>query len=146
MKNDIVIRIAVDKDIQSIATLYKELLGDDTTSTKNALEEFRRFDASDMIFVADFDGDVVGTIQISVCRSLAFNCRPYIVAEYLIVKREFRSQGIGTRLLQQIDKIAENNNASFACFVSSSFRTDAHYLYKKLGFTDSVVGFRKAYK
>ncbi|GHV00082.1 N-acetyltransferase [Clostridia bacterium] len=145
MENDVIIRKAVRADVPAILELYEELLHEHT-DLSNALNDFDSLEVSaDTIYVAESECKVIGTIQLSVCKGIAFNCRPFITAEYLIVEKQYRNRGIGTKLLAKIDEIANSVNAECSFFVSSAHRTDAHSFYKKRGYADDVIGFRKTY-
>jgi GNAT superfamily N-acetyltransferase len=145
--DNILVRVACSPDLPEILALYKVLLDEDIDFDK-AKDMFERIITSDDIylFIAEVDGIVVGTIQISLSLGMGFNCRPFVTVEYLVVDEKYRNRGIGSALLHQIDVIAEKENCAFSFLVSSDKRKDAHRLYYKCGYIENVVGFRKEYK
>lgn len=145
MTKDIRIRLALETDIVEILRLYEELLNE-KTDLESAYTEFPILQKGhDNIYVAEINQHVVGTIQISICKSLAFGCRPAIAVDYLIVDPRFRHQGVGTRLMNTVDEVANKVNAESAFFVSSENRVLAHSFYRKIGYCENVMGFRKKY-
>jgi len=144
--DSVIIRAACSTDLTEILALYKVLL-DEEIQIEKASHTFDRICASDdtFIFVAEIEGAVVGTIQISLSLGMGFDCRPFATVEYLVVNEAYRRNGIGHSLLNQVDIIAEKYNCAFVYLVSSAIHKEAHKLYYSAGFDENVIGFRKAY-
>lgn len=61
----------------------------------------------------------------------------------IVVKQNYRNQGIGSSLLEKILSLSKNLNISHICLEVSQDNLYAINLYKKFGFTE--IGFRKNY-
>lgn len=144
--NDIQIRDACENDIQEILNLYRVLLNEEIDENK-AITTLKKIKLSNntFVFVAELQNTIVGTIQVTMSLGMGFNCCPFLVLEYFIVKENFRKSGIGSAFLKKVDDIAIEHNCSFTILVSSEIRKDAHRLYEKCGYNKNVVGFRKEY-
>lgn len=85
---------------------------------------------------------VLGTVTLIFCQALAGT---FLVLEDFVVRPGLTGQGIGSRLMEQADRLAHREGCEYAILVSSDFRKDAHRFYRRHGFVDGVVGFRKIY-
>lgn len=81
-----------------------------------------------------------------ICKSLAANFEAFLVVEDVIVDEEFRRAGVGRALFMKMDEIALENKCAYSILVSSGFRKEAHRFYESMGYSDSVLGFRKKYR
>ena len=83
------------------------------------------------IFVACFQDKIVGMATLIAYRI------PYTkkaVLEDVVVDKQFRGQGIGTKLINTAIAKARKTGAFFIDFTSRPTRESANRLYKKLGF------------
>ena len=92
--------------------------------------------------VAKEDDKILGSAIGICCKCLAVS---FLVIEDVIVKEGVKGKGIGRRLMESLNEFARTKNCAYAILVSSDFRKNAHQFYEKVGFTDSVRGFRKVY-
>ncbi len=138
------IRSARKEDLPQINQLYAELIEtqSDISAMESALEAMKQ-DFCNTLLVACVDNQVVGTIQCSATHSTAFNCRPFMIVEYFIVKESFRNHGIGRALLNRVEAIAQSHDCVSLLLVSAAKRTKAHKLYVQQGYDNTVKGFRK---
>lgn len=67
---------------------------------------------------------------------------PFGLLEDVFVKEEYRSQGLGSKLVQEVIEIAKQNHCYKLIATSRKSREKVHELYKKLGFEDYGVEFR----
>lgn len=95
------------------------------------------------LLVAKEEDRILGTVTGICCNALA---APFLVVEDLVVEPEQRGKGIGTLLMEELEKIARRNGCAYAILVSSGHRKGAHKLYERLGYVDDVRGFRKVYE
>ena len=136
------IRVAMPDDVTSISRLYEQLLGQSVdTALASKLTEIQN-ENNNYIFVAVVNGNVVGTIQCTVCSSIAFNGRPHMALDYFVVDENYRHMGIGTRLISHIKAMGEQMDVSAIYLVSSEHLKKAHKFYKGVGFNNPVKGFR----
>ena len=94
------------------------------------------------VYVAELDGQVVGTFQLAILANLSNIGRRVAQIESVHVAAEWRSHGIGEQMLRWA--IAEGRRQG--CFrlqlTSDRRRTDAHRFYERLGFVNSHVGMK----
>lgn len=137
------VREALPKDVASINALYHQLLGQYATDDDLA-EKLGKInqDESNYVFVASIRERIVGTLQCTICQSLAFNGRPHMIIEYFIVDKLYRCNGIGTLLLENALCIAQKFDVKSIVLVSSGKLESAHKFYRKKGFDFTVKGFR----
>lgn len=132
------------EEIPALLELYKALVPHDLSPEKaeHAFDEMRA-NSEYLLLAAKEDGELLGSMLGICCQSLTM---PFLVVEDVIVKDGVREKGIGRKLMEALDEFAKNRNCAYAILVSSAFRTGAHQFYEKVGYTDSVVGFRKLYE
>lgn len=58
-----------------------------------------------------------------------------IYLSYLVVKEEYRNQGIGTKMIKYALQTVKNEGYSYVILKVDNDNTEAEKLYKKLGFT-----------
>ncbi len=132
------------EEIPALMELYKALVPHDLSLEKaeRTYDEMRA-NSEYLLLAAKKDGELLGSMLGICCQSLTM---PFLVVEDVIVKDGVREKGIGRKLMEALDEFAKSRNCAYAILVSSAFRTGAHQFYEKVGYTDSVVGFRKLYE
>ncbi|TCZ80215.1 GNAT family N-acetyltransferase [Paenibacillus albiflavus] len=132
-------------DLPDLCQLYNELIGRDTNYSK--LEGvFKSIQYNDnYIILGAFNGeDLVGSLMGIICHDLVGECKPFMVIENVIVSPHVRRQGVGAKLMQEIEMIARERDCYYMIFVSGEQRKEAHVFYEKLGFKEEKVeGYRK---
>ncbi|MDQ0088526.1 ribosomal protein S18 acetylase RimI-like enzyme [Paenibacillus anaericanus] len=79
-----------------------------------------------------------------ICHDFVGECKPFMVIENVIVSNRARRQGIGKKLMLEIERIAKERDCYYIILVSGEQRKEAHVFYEKLGFKDEKVeGYRK---
>ncbi len=138
---------AVEKDLDCILSLYKEQnwLGKNQTLSKTK-KIFIENKSDTMFLVAKLPGgEIVGTVTASINQALAFDCKKYMVFDYLVVDKNYRRQGVAKCLISYLIDYAKKHNLESIWFCSSASKTEAHLFYQKMGFDDPVKGFRKSF-
>lgn len=141
-------RRAVAEDIPAIV----ELLADDglgrgretvadLTPYRRAFEVLDR-DPAQLLAVAELDGVIVGTLQLTVIPGLAQRGRTRGLVEAVRVASGRRGQGLGEELMRWVIGEAKRRGCSLVQLTSNASRADAHRFYERLGFTPSHVGFK----
>ncbi|MGL5867883.1 GNAT family N-acetyltransferase [Clostridium chrysemydis] len=135
------------EDIKELLELYKELIDtkNDISISKETYEKILK-DDNYYLAVLKKDNIILGSALAVSCFNLSMGGCTFIVVEDVIVKENTRGLGIGKKLMKAIDDFAKSKNAAYSILVSSSHRKDAHKFYENIGYTDSVLGFRKIYK
>jgi GNAT superfamily N-acetyltransferase len=151
---EIGIRRARAGDVARIAELI--MLGAATqTMTPEAIREearhpgyeaaFAEIDASrdNALFVAEHDGKVVGTFQVTLIPGLAARGAKRGKIESVHVAPECRGMGIGKVMIAHALAFAEKQGVRLIELSSNKLRVDAHRFYRNLGFDQSHEGFKK---
>ncbi|MGL5478548.1 MAG: GNAT family N-acetyltransferase [Clostridium sp.] len=135
------------EDIKELLELYKELIDtkNDISISKETYEKILK-DDNYYLAVLKKDNIILGSALAVSCFNLSMGGCTFIVVEDVIVKENTRGLGIGKKLMKAIDDFAKSKNAAYSILVSSSHRKGAHKFYENIGYTDSVLGFRKIYK
>ena len=108
------------------------------------LDAFEEIDAepNEALFVAEVDGIVMGTLQITFCRSLVNRARLRATVESVHVAPEMRGKRIGAAMIAHAIEVARARGAGVVQLTSNKKRTDAHRFYERLGFKRSHEGFK----
>lgn len=142
------IRPAVRDDIPAIvAMLADDALGatrespDDLTPYRSAYERLQG-DPNQLLVVADRDGEVVGTLQLTIIPGLSRRGSTRSIIEGVRIHSSERGHGLGAQLIEWAVDESRRQGCQLVQLTSDSARTDAHRFYERLGFTGSHVGFK----
>ncbi|SYX82992.1 GNAT family N-acetyltransferase [Paenibacillus alvei] len=141
----ITIRSIKENELLALSQLYQELMGLQTNQSK--LEQvYRTIQHNEQyIILGAFDEEqLVGSLMGIICHDLVGDCKPFMVIENVIVSPVVRRQGVGKKLMQEIENMARQRDCYYIIFVSGEQRKEAHQFYERLGFKDEKVeGYRK---
>lgn len=130
----VTIRRARLSDAKAIARLATQL-GYSTEPSAVADRLSRLLARTDQEFlVADHEERAVGWIHMLLAEYVEADA--FVVIGGLVVDREYRSQGIGRRLLEHAEEWAAQHGCSAVRLSSSVQRTDAHAFYERAGYTN----------
>ena len=144
------VRIAIDQDLPAIVhMLADDFLGTQRERVEDPLPEsylkaFREIDAdpNNELIVAELDGEVVGTLQLTFTPSLSYQGGKRCTVESVRVDAARRGKGIGRdMMLWAIERAKERGCVSMQ-LTTNNERTDAHRFYENLDFTASHVGMK----
>ena len=144
MDINVVVREIESKDYVSVAAIWRDVLGFLSATDENVIMTYEKMknDSRYCTFVADVNGDVVGFA--TVVETLAIDHPTgYIKMNGLAVLPEFQHCGIGKMLMERVEKLAGERNASCIGLASGFQRIDAHEFYEHLGYTKTSFWFRK---
>jgi len=99
-------------------------------------------DPGQHLVVAERDGSVVGTLQLSVIPGLSRRGATRSIIEGVRVARDERGSGLGTELVTWAVEESRRLGCTLVQLTSDSSRTDARRFYERLGFAASHVGFK----
>ena len=106
-----------------------------------ALAEIRA-DPRQRVLVVEHGGRVIATATLLVVPNLSHGGRPVAQLESVVVDEAERGRGVGERLVRWCLDEARRAGCFRMQLTSNATRAAAHRFYRRLGFTDSHVGFK----
>ena len=94
------------------------------------------------LYVAEIDGEIVGTLQLTFIPGLDYLGAERMMIEAVRVRGDRRNAGLGKAILAEAIAIARRRGCQRVELTSSASRKDAHRFYERLGFTASHVGMK----
>lgn len=154
MSSEITIRRAHEEDLPSLIGLFSEdpIGGHGDTTDPQAFDDYLRafhvIDASanEQLFVAEHQGEVVGTFQIIFNRTLTGRGGLSMIIEAVQTKTAMRGRGIGAAMIEHAVQEARRRDCRLVQLTSNMARIDAHRFYERLGFAKSHFGFKMKLK
>lgn len=147
----ITVRDATREDVPHIVALYRT----DELTRKHGADEsaevepgyFATFDAIERdarnrLLVAEHDGRVVGSFQLTFVPDMQPDGRDVAIVENVIVDGSVRGGGIGSAMMRWAVEEARRRGCSQVKLTSNNRRADAHRFYERLGFEATHVGFK----
>lgn len=130
-----------------VAMLADDPLGASREDLDDPAPYRRAFDAIEAdphqhLVVADADGAVVGTLQLTVIPGLSRKGASRALIEAVRVHSGHRGDGLGAAMVRWAVDEARRQDCSLVQLTSDATRKDAHRFYERLGFTASHVGFK----
>ncbi|MCB1427390.1 MAG: GNAT family N-acetyltransferase [Zhengella sp.] len=146
----VTIRPATRADVPAIVALFADdVLGGhgdtaDPAALPDYLAAFDRIAASpcDTLFVAELDGRIVGTFQVTLTTAMTGRGRPVLTIEAVQTAAAMRGQGIGAAMVRHAVGEGRKAGARLVQLMSNKTRADAHRFYERLGFARSHEGFK----
>lgn len=110
------------------------------------LKAFETIEANpyNTLFVAELEGRVVGTYQITILPGMAERGRIRAKIESVHVAPECRGRGIGAIMMRHALAVAAEKDVGLVELTSHKARPEAHRFYAGLGFVQSHEGFKMA--
>jgi GNAT superfamily N-acetyltransferase len=147
---DITIRQAAEDDVVAIVRLLADdSLGSQREAHREPLPQsyyaaFRAIDADphNELVVAEHNGVVIGTLQLTMIPGLSFQGGTRAQIEAVRVDRAYRSKRIGARLFEWAIARAQAAGCRMVQLSTNASRTDARRFYERLGFVASHVGMK----
>lgn len=150
MSTNLTFRLAKIEDLpETISMLADDVYGASrenasTIVSEKYLEAFRKIqeDPNQELTVAEINGDIVATFQLTFIQYLNFEGTLRAQIEAVRTRSDYRGQGIGTKVLTYAINRAKEKGCSLVQLTSDKRRTEAIKFYEKLGFKDSHEGFK----
>jgi GNAT superfamily N-acetyltransferase len=145
------IRKALKTDVPHIIKMWAE---DEFSSAKELFQEplpseyYRAFDIIDndntheLVVLESEEGKIIGSIQLTFIQHLIKKGGVVAHIEAVMVHQDYRGKGIGQKLMQWAIERAKERKAVLIQFTSNKKREKSIAFYKKMGFSDSHVGFK----
>ena len=111
---------------------------------ENYLKAFEEIaaDKNNELIVAEIDGAVIGTLQLTFTPSISFQGGRRATVESVRVDAKHRNQGIGRELMLYAIERAKAENCVSMQLTTNLDRTDAHRFYENLGFKGTHLGMK----
>jgi ribosomal protein S18 acetylase RimI-like enzyme len=100
-------------------------------------------DPANALVVGELDGEIVTTGQITFIPYLTQQGGRCAVIESVRVASRLRSRGIGEKLIAHLVALAADRGCASVDLTTSKPRIDAQRFYKRIGFKDSHIGFKR---
>lgn len=140
---------AQESDVPALAALLADdVLGArrESTALEPYLTAFRDIDRDPNQFLVaarDGDGDLVGTMQLSLIPGLPRAGTKRLQIEGVRLAATTRGTGLGTALFGWAHDYGRRHGAVLAQLASDGTRTDAHRFYERLGYQASHRGYKR---
>jgi GNAT superfamily N-acetyltransferase len=145
----LLLRTAARADVPALVGLFSEdelSTGDDRDDggLEPYLDAFDLLDGdpAHLLVVAESDGEVVATLQLSLLPVLVRRGALRAQLEGVHVRSDRRGGGLGAAMVQWAVDEARRRGCALVQLTSQKRRTDARRFYLRLGFTDSHEGFK----
>ena len=99
-------------------------------------------DKNNELIVAEIDGRLVGTLQLTFTPSISFQGGRRATVESVRVDEAYRGKGIGREIMLSAIRRAKERGCISMQLTTNVDRTDAHRFYERLGFNGSHVGMK----
>ena len=106
-----------------------------------AFEEIEADPNNDLI-LAEVDGEVVGSLQLTCTPSISFRGGKSATVESVRVDTKFRGTGIGRKMMLWTIELAKRKGCISIQLTTNNDREDAQRVYQRLGFQASRVGMK----
>ena len=115
---------------------------------ENYVKAFKEIDAdaNNELIVAELDGKVIGTLQLTFTPSLSYRGSKRCTVESVRVDTSLRGKGIGREMMLWAIERAKEKGCISMQLTSHKDREDAHRFYEQLGFAKSHVGMKLSLK
>ncbi len=88
--------------------------------------------------VAEKDGILIATCNITIIKNLTRRARPYGLIENVVTHKKYRNQGFGKQVVKKAVEVAMNNQCYKVMLLTSSKKNETLNFYKSLGFREDI--------
>lgn len=153
-KDALSFRLAARDDLPSIVRMLaddelgsqREKLEDPLPESYHAAFEKIHSDPNHELIVAEWDGEVIGTLHLMFLPSISFQGGWRAQVESVRVDTKFRGQGVGNEMMKWAIDRARERGAHVVQLTTHLSRKDAHRFYERLGFKGSHLGMKLSLK
>jgi len=133
-----IVQFLADDPLGSEREKFETPLPDSYIDAFNAITT----DSNNELIVAAHENEIIGTLQLTFIPGLSYQGSWRMLIEGVRVSREYRSQGIGKRILQWAIDYAKEKNCQMVQLTSTKERMRAIKFYEFLGFKASHTGMK----
>ena len=116
------------KDIKLYIDFLNQVFG-----YEPSLENIEKYLKDNIVLVIKKDDKVAASVSIKEEYDYVKNQKYYYI-NYLGVLKEYRREGFASKLFDEIDKMAKDNNIMYLLLTSGNQRRAAHFFYKSRNF------------
>lgn len=142
-------RKALETDLPAIVRMLSDdELGMNREDGAADLSSYRRAfleidtDQNQFLCVAESDGNIVGTLQLTFIPGLSRGGAKRGQIEAVRVARDYRSEGVGQAMFNWAIAQCRAQSCALVQLTTDKARPDAHRFYEALGFEASHVGYK----
>lgn len=151
MQSNLIFRTAGLDDLPAIIALLaddalgreREVLANPPDARYIAAFEAICADANQRLVVAELQGQVVGTLQLSFVPGLSHTGAWRGQIESVRIAQTLRGAGAGQQMMEWAVAQCRERGCSVVQLTTDKSRADAHRFYEKLGFVPSHLGFKR---
>ncbi|MEZ5428297.1 MAG: GNAT family N-acetyltransferase [Pyrinomonadaceae bacterium] len=134
-----IVRMLADDFLGSMRERFEDPL------PESYIKAFKEIDAdkNNELIIAENDGVVIGTLQLTFTPSISFQGSKRATVESVRVDEKYRGQGIGKKLMEWAIERARRVDCLTMQLTTNNERTDAHRFYENLGFKGTHLGMKK---
>jgi len=133
------IRIAEERDFESIMNLLRQLNPDDPVSTdgrdKITFAQILK-EPNLRLLMLEENGKIISTCYLNIIPNLTRNASPYAVIENVVTDLAFRNQGFGQKLMKFALESAWKAGCYKVMLQTGSKRESTHKFYVSCGFAE----------
>lgn len=133
-----IVRMLADDFLGAARERYENPLPETYTKAFAEIEA----DKNNELIVAEINGEIVGTLQITFTPSIGFQGGKRATVESVRVDEKFRGRGICREMILWAIERARREKCIVLQLTTNSEREDAHRFYKNLGFKSSHLGMK----
>src|SRR5579871_790481 len=126
----IIVRMLADDALGAARERIEDPLPPDYYAAYEAINA----DPNNRLLIAELEGEIVGTLQITFIPGLSRVGAEHAQIEAVRIASHLRGKGIGRRMIAAVVEIARERGCAIVQLSSSNSRTDAHRFYEQLGF------------
>jgi GNAT superfamily N-acetyltransferase len=147
---ELVFRDALAEDVPAIVAMYADdVLGREREDSSVPLPEYYldafyeiEADPRQCLVVAELDGEVVGTLQLSFLPQLVLRAGERAQIEAVRVRADARGTGVGDALLRWAIEVSDQRGCRLVQLTTNVEREDARRFYERLGFSATHLGMK----
>ncbi len=146
MGASVVIREAVEGDLEALLALYVQLSAGNASTTVEAARPGLRSMLADervrLLVVEGTHGRVVATATVVIVPNLTHDGQPWAQVENVVVDESVRGTGAGRLVMDECVRLAWEAGCYKVQLQSADHREGAHRFYEGMRFRASSLGFR----
>lgn len=134
-----IVRIIADNEIGRMREDYQESIPESYYKAFDRISD----DNNQILIVACYQGEVVGTVQVSFIQNMSVRGAYRALLESMHVDSNYRGQNVGSFMMNWAIETAKAKKCNIVQLTSNKERHKAHNFYRKFGFVATHEGFKK---